>query len=71
MKTPTKAQIIVCSLTESISDKEIQRYLKGVKPRPGLKRYSTTQLLHFLRRRRVWDQERGPEPPGEPHRIGN
>lgn len=52
-------------MRESISDKEIQRYLSGVKPRPGLKRYSTAQLIRFLRRR----QPAPPEPPGEPHRI--
>jgi hypothetical protein len=50
---------------ESLSDKEIQRYLSGVKARPGLKRYSTTQLVRFLRRR----QPAQPEPPGEPHRV--
>src|SRR5574337_1196537 len=71
MKTPNKAQLAVHRILahESISDREIQRYLSGVKPRPGLKRYSTAQLIRFLRRRAQIDRTRPPEPPGEPHQI--
>ena len=66
MKSRTRAQNLITSLVdEAMTDREIKRYLSGVKPRPGLKRYSNAQLRRFLARR----QPALPEPPGEPHRI--
>ncbi len=38
-------------VSEALTDKEAKRYLSGVKPRPGLKRYSNAQLRRFLARR--------------------
>ena len=68
MKSQTRAQNLISSLvSETMSDREIKRYLSGVKPRPGLKRYSTAQLRRFLELRR--GQPPRPELPGEPHRI--